>query len=125
MKKPTFDKVDKFGIQLLVAFALSIGIIAFSNLAFSAPQWAEKPIQCASPQEVFERLDGEGLLPMFTSTGNARVENNIYTKMYAMFYNAEDGKWAFVEFFDNETTCIIVVGEGVEFDVSPNKKINK
>lgn len=117
MKKPTFDKIDKFGMQLLLVFALSIGLILFSNVAFSAPVWAEKPIQCASPSEVFDRLDRDGLVPLFSSMGNARVENDIYTKMYAMLYNAENGKWAFIEFFDNETTCVIVVGEGVDFNV--------
>ena len=90
----------------------------FASLAFSAPVWAEKPVQCASPSEVFDRLDGDGLVPLFSSTGNARVENNIYTKMYAMLYNADDGKWAFIEFFDQETICILVVGEGVDFDVT-------
>ena len=115
-------RLNKFGLQLLLAFALSLGVIAFSNLAFAAPVWAEKPIQCASPSEVFDRLDRDGLEPLFSSTGNARVENDIYTKMYAMLYNPENGKWAFIEFFDNETTCVIVVGEGVDFDVMPEKK---
>ena len=110
--------MSKFGKQLLAAWIFSIGVIIFANLAFAAPYWAEKPIQCASPKEVFDRLDGDGLLPLFSSTGNARVENEIYTKMSAMLYNADNGKWAFIEFFDEETTCIIVVGEGVDFDVS-------
>ena len=109
--------MTKFGKQLLAAWIFSISVVVFSNLAFAAPVWAEKPIQCASPSEVFDRLDRDGLLPMFTSTGNARVENDIYTKMYALLYNAENGKWAFIEFFDEETTCVIVVGEGVDFDV--------
>ena len=109
--------MSKFGRQLLAGWIFSISIIVFCNVAFAAPVWAEKPIQCASPAEVFDRLDRDGLLPMFTSTGNARVENEIYTKMYAMLYNADNGKWAFIEFFDEETTCVIVVGEGVDFDV--------
>jgi hypothetical protein len=109
--------MTKFSKQLLSALFFSIGVIIFANLAFAAPYWAEKPIQCASPKEVFDRLDRDGLVPLFSSTGNAKVENNIYTKMYAMLYNAENGKWAFIEFFDNETTCVIVVGEGVDFNV--------
>lgn len=109
--------MTKFGKQLLAAWIFSISVVVFSNLAFAAPVWAEKPIQCATPAEVFNRLDGDGLLPLFSSTGNARVENEIHTLMYAMLYNAENGKWAFIEFFDEETTCIIVVGEGVDFNV--------
>lgn len=101
-------------IRILVTILASL----FSYNAYAAPVWAEKPIQCATPAEVFDRLDGDGLVPLFSSTGNARVENDIYTKMYAMLYNADNGKWAFIEFFDEETTCIIVVGEGVDFDVA-------
>jgi len=101
-------------IRILVTILVSL----FSYNAYAAPVWAEKPIQCATPAEVFDRLDGDGLVPLFSSTGNARVENDIYTKMYAMLYNADNGKWAFIEFFDEETTCIIVVGEGVDFDVA-------
>ena len=112
-----FKKIDKFGIQLLVGFVLSIGLIVFSNVAFGEPVWAQKPIQCASPQEVFDRLDKDKLMPLFSATGNARVENNMYSKLYGMFYNQDTKYWAFVEFFDFETMCIIVVGEGVDFDV--------
>ena len=45
-----FDKVDKFGIQLLVAFSLGVGVI-FLGWALSAkaePQWVSKPVQCTT-----------------------------------------------------------------------------
>ena len=48
--------MTKFGKQLLAAWIFSISVVVFSNLAFGAPVWAEKPIQCASPSEVFEVL---------------------------------------------------------------------
>jgi hypothetical protein len=102
-------------------YFLIMFIMLWATSVFAAPHWAEKPIQCALPEEVFARLDRDGLVPLFSSIGNARVENDIYTKMYAMLYNADNGKWAFIEFFDNETTCIIVVGEGVDFDVMSDK----
>lgn len=104
--------------MIMIRVLITILASLFSYSAVAAPMWAEKPIQCASPSEVFDRLDKDGLVPLFSSTGNARVENNIYTKMYAMLYNADNSKWAFIEFFDEETTCVIVVGEGVDFDVS-------
>ena len=113
--------MEKFTRELLTAFLFSVGIILFSNIAFGEPIWAEKPIQCASPEEVFDRLDKDNLMPLFSATGNARVENNMYSKLYGMFYNEDTKYWAFVEFFDLETMCIIVVGEGVDFDVTPKK----
>ena len=101
-------------------------LLAASLFSFSAiadPQWFQKPVQCASPQEVLERLDKDGLEPLLGATGNARVENNMYTKPYAFLYNQDTGYWAFVEFFDNELMCIIVVGEGVDFEVTPKKEL--
>ena len=109
--------MEKFTKELLTAFLFSLSIILFSNIAFGDPVWAQKPIQCASPEEVFDRLDKDDLMPLFSATGNARVDDTMYSKLYGMFYNEETKYWAFVEFFDFETMCIIVVGEGVGFDV--------
>ena len=125
----TFKKIDKFGIQLLIAFVTTILLLVGLNTAFAgpndytapfreAPKWVEKPVQCASPEAVFERIDGDGLLPLFSSTGNARVEDEMYALPYGFFYNPDTGYWLFVEFFDPETACVIGVGEGVDFDVS-------
>ena len=36
------------------------------------PKWVEKPVQCASPQAVFERIDKDGMFPLFSSTGNRK-----------------------------------------------------
>ena len=125
----TFRKIDKFGAQLLVGFVLTIGLLVGLNVAFAgpndytppakdAPVWVEKPVQCASPQSVFERIDGDGLLPLFSSTGNARVEDEMFALPYGFFYNPDTGYWLFVEFFSPTSACIIGVGEGVDFDVS-------
>jgi len=103
---------------LITTIALSL-----STTVSAAPQWVQKPIQCASPQEVIDRLDADGLELLLGATGNARVENNMYSKLYGFYYNQENNYWAFVEFFDPETMCVIVVGEGVEFDVTPKKEL--
>ena len=106
-------------MTILIRNLLILATSLFSFNALSAPQWVEKPVQCASPQEVFTKLDKDGLLPLLGATGNARVGNNLYVKNYGFLYNEENNYWAFIEFFDNETICVIVVGEGVEFDMTP------
>ena len=128
----TFRKIDKFGAQLLIAFALTVGLLVGLNAAFAgpndftppaeidkfdAPMWVQKPVQCASPEAVFERIESGGLLPLFSSTGNARVEEDMYSLPYGFFYNPDNGYWLFVEFFSPRSACIIGVGEGVDFDV--------
>ena len=103
-----FRKIDKFGAQLLVGFVLTIGLLIGLNAAFAGPNdytppakevpmWVEKPVQCASPEAVFERIESGGLLPLFSSTGNARVEDEIYSLPYGFFYSPDTGRWLFVE----------------------------
>lgn len=126
----TFRKIDKFGAQLLVAFALTVGLLVGLNVAFAGPNdytppaeeepeisWVQKPVQCASPEAVFDRIESGGLLPLFSSTGNARVEEDIYSLPYGFFYNPDTGYWLFVEFFSPTSACVIGVGQGVDFDV--------
>mgnify|MGYP003656795529 CR=1 FL=1 len=125
-----FKKIDKFGIQILVAFVATVAVLVTLNVAFAGPNdlytppkeepiisWVQKPVQCASPEAVFNRIESGGLLPLFSSTGNARVEEDMYSLPYGFFYNPENNYWLFVEFFSPTTACIIGVGEGVDFDV--------
>ena len=120
--------MNKFGKQLLAGWIFSIGVILFCNIAFAGPNdytppakevpmWVQKPVQCASPEAVFDRIESGGLLPLFSSTGNARVEDEMYALPYGFFYNPDTGYWLFVEFFSPTSACVIGVGEGVDFDV--------
>ena len=127
-RRDAFDKIDKFGAQLLVAFTCTILLLVGLNVAFAGPndysppqeqpRWVEKPVQCASPDAVIERIERDDMLPLMAMTGNARVEEDMYTLPYGFFYNPENNYWLFVEFFSPETSCIIGVGQGVNFDVT-------
>ena len=124
-----FKKIDKFGIQILIAFVATMAVLVTLNVAFAGPNdytpppakeepsWVQKPVQCASPEAVFNRIESGGLLPLFSSTGNARVEDDMYSLPYGFFYNPDTGYWLFVEFFSPTSACVIGVGEGVDFDV--------
>ena len=100
-------------MKIITLILLSI----FSVSAFAEPQWVEKPIQCATPDEVFERLKSDNLSPLLAAKGKVRIEDKMYVKPFGFFYNQEKNYWAFVEFFDLETMCIIAVGDEVSFDV--------
>ena len=107
-------------IMFLMLWATSAfaGPNDYTPPAKEEPVWLEKPVQCASPEAVFERIKSNGLLPLFSSTGNARVENKLYSMPYGFFYNPETTSWLFVEFFSPTSACVIGVGEGVDFDVA-------
>ena len=102
-------------ILLTIVLSFIAASIAFAEI--EPPKWVEKPVQCSSPQSVLNRIDRDGMIPLFGATGNARIENNLYTVPYGFFYNPDEQFWLFVEFTDPDTACVVGVGQGVDFDV--------
>ena len=118
MDNDPFKKVDKFGIQMLVAFVLSIGVIVLSNTAFgqSGPTWVQKPVQCGELAEVISLQESEGLEPLLASKGHARVENKMVGDLgYIFYYNAENQYWSMIEIFREDYACIIAQGDALTF----------
>jgi len=131
MENDRFSKVDKFGIQLLIGFACTILLLVSLNVAFAAPEdwqtpkapargpyWVEKPVQCATPAEVMERVENDNMIPLIALTGNARIEEEMFVLPYGFFYNPETSYWLFIEFHSEDVACIVGVGDVVNFDVS-------
>ena len=130
MDNDRFSKVDKFGIQLLIGFACTILLLVSLNVAFAAPEdwqtpkapargpyWVEKPVQCATPAEVMERVENDNMIPLIALTGNARIEEEMFVLPYGFFYNPETSYWLFIEFHSEDVACIVGVGDVVNFDV--------
>ena len=116
MDNDPFKKVDKFGIQMLVAFVLSIGVIVLSNTAFGQ-QWVQKPVQCGELAEVIALQENEGLEPLLASKGHARVENNMVGDLgYLFYYNSENQYWSMIEIFREDYACIIAQGDALTFN---------
>lgn len=125
MKNKPFKKIDKFGIQLLLAFFIGISVILISNIAFAQPKWVEKPVQCASYEEVIQRAIKDDLQPLMSMTGTARIDNSLYLLPYIFYYNSNTSYWMIVEVHQDNTACIIGVGDKVDFDVDPIDPSNK
>jgi len=115
MDDDPFKKVDKFGIQMLFAFVLSIGVIVLSNTAFGQ-QWVQKPVQCGELAEVIALQENEGLEPLIASKGHARVENKMVGDLgYIFYYNADNQYWSMIEIFREDYACIIAQGDALTF----------
>ena len=73
--------MKKFDKQLLAAFLFGIAVILLSlllpNKSYGEPKWVDKPVQCATYQEVIERGAAEKMQPLFTMVGNARIEDQM------------------------------------------------
>ena len=119
MDNDPFKKVDKFGIQLLVGFVLSISVIVFSNVAFSAPVWSQKPVQCGELAEVIQVQESEGLKPLLAARGHARIDESqrlIEDIGYIFYYDLDRQYWSMIEIFREDYACIIAMGTALQFN---------
>ena len=94
------------------------GAVLWVDISLAAPHWVEKPVQCASYEEVAMRAKADNLAPLMTMEGNARIEDNMYSLPYVFYYNPDTSYWLIVELHLDNTACIIAVGDKVDFDVS-------
>lgn len=97
-------------------------LICATLISFNAqaePEWASKPVQCASILEVNQRQAEEGLLPFMAGVTKARIENQMYELPWIMFYDqSEDGYYTIIEYnLDADYACQIMIGAGLDFDV--------
>tara|TARA_Y100001938_G_C8062956_1_gene418453 strand:+ start:869 stop:1264 length:396 start_codon:yes stop_codon:yes gene_type:complete len=112
----------KFDLQLAGwMFGLSIVLwtmIASADHEFqSGPKWVQKPIQCASPPEVMDQVEGEDMMPLMQMNGNIRAGANMFNVPFIFFFNQKSESWYLVEFTNFEQACIVAVGQGINFDV--------
>jgi len=117
MKKlDSFEKVDKFGVQLLVAFCIGVLVIA-ASFAVSAASWFSKPIQCGTVQEVVDLMRERDQTPLFAGVGTSRIDNNKVAIPTFVFVDAENGSWHVVEFnVDSDQACVLAVGDQLDFE---------
>jgi len=95
-------------------------VIGYVGDLLANPVWAEKPVQCAHPDEVHERILADDAQLLMEMSGVARMNEQewIDDVPYGVYYNPETEQWFVVEYVQlDEYACIIALGEGVNFDV--------
>lgn len=115
-----FDKVDKFGIQLLIGFVFGIGVITLGWVmsANAEPQWVSKPVQCGPPHEVDALMEFRNQKPLLGAVAVVTFEEMQAPLPVIFWYGVEEGNFHMVEYnFKHNQACVIAVGDGVEFDV--------
>ena len=119
-----FKRVDKFGIQLLVAFVFTISLIVGLNVAFAQTQLRAKPIQCGSKASLLELITGAGEEALVGGVGDIVYEDGEKNQIpVTMFANPITKSWTIVEFHNPQEACVIAYGGSLDFDVS--KYFNK
>ena len=114
--------MKKFDKQLLAGWLFGLSIVLWAMFATAdhetgGPRWVQKPIQCASPPEVMDQVEGEDMLPLMQMNGNIRSGDNMFNVPFILFFNQESQGWYLVEFTNFEQACVVAVGQGVNFDI--------
>jgi len=117
MKKfDSFDKIDKFGVQLLLAFCLGVLIIV-TGFAVSAASWYTKPIQCGTVQEVVDLMEERDQQPLFAGVGTSRIDDQKLPIPTFVFVNFDLGSFHVIEFnIQSDQACVIIVGDQLDFE---------
>tara|TARA_A100001201_G_C4068543_1_gene195012 strand:+ start:790 stop:1215 length:426 start_codon:yes stop_codon:yes gene_type:complete len=131
MKKDPFDKIDKFGMQLLFAFCFGVFIILAARV-MAEPTWVHKPIQCDTIEEVTKHYElGTKLKPLFVGVAVVRSQQGRVPMPVAFFLDQDSGNWLFLEFgFDGQQEgCVVSLGDGWdpnvdEYDIVPNGELS-
>jgi len=91
----------------------------FSTVVFADPEQKQKPIQCASYDEVYEAyIEPNNMNPLFTGVSIIRRADGNKQPMPVVFYlNSDDGRWMWIE-TNQEETCVINIGDGWDSNVS-------
>ena len=94
-------------------------ILSTCSPAFAEPELRQKPVQCASPQEVLNYyVVGDGLEVVFIAVAQVRTQyNQIVPTAIAFFADAETGKFLLLE-GDKSDVCVISIGNNLQ--VGPN-----
>ena len=119
-----FKRIDKFGIQLLLAFAFSLFILLFSNVAFANARWMSKPVQCGNDNELTQLLEQDGQKPMMAAVAIVSFEQSDgtmqnYEMPVVFFYNEDKKRFSMVEFNPEiNEACVVSFGGGLDFTVA-------
>jgi len=104
-------------------FLFAIASIVFATTAEA--KWYEKPVQCGQMQEIYDNLiDPYELQPMVAAVANIVMPDQPMSPAVMLFYmNIDTGKFLILE-SDNVNTCILAIGDGVDFNLTPDEVRN-
>lgn len=98
--------------KVLLTTALSVSLL--SAVAFAAPYWATKPIQCSTQEELIDMAKGLGELPTVIFEGSTiGATGQASPSKFVISTNEKTKTWTLMEFPDGgKQGCILGSGTG-------------
>jgi len=104
---------------MMKKFLLAAAAIMFSFTAEA--KWFHKPVQCSTGEDVYnELIETFELQPMFAAVAQIIMPDSSSPAVLIFYMNVESGRFLILE-TDNVNTCIIGIGDGVDFDITPEE----
>lgn len=98
---------------------LAIILALMSTSAIAEPHWVQKPVQCASTDEVTQLMLDRKQEPLFAGMGAVRVGNDQLTFPIVVFANSEERAWYVIEYnVEVDQACVVSIGNGLDFNVA-------
>ena len=120
--------MQKILFWLIIAVYVCIAIFAYNDLKAEEqkepawnPKWVQKPIQCASLEEIAKIAGQKGLKIVWSGTGIANSDNlGVVRTDIFLSINPETQEWSILEINgpEPEKGCLIGYGEGHKIDLN-------
>jgi len=84
-------------------------------------KWFQKPVQCSTGEDVYSTLiEPYGLQPMLAAVASIVTPDESSPAVLIFYMNIDTGRFLILE-TDNVSTCIIGIGDGVDFNITPDE----
>lgn len=84
-------------------------------------KWFHKPVQCSTGEDVYSTLiEPYGLQPMLAAVASIVTPDESSPAVLIFYMNIDTGRFLILE-TDNVSTCIIGIGDGVDFNITPDE----
>jgi hypothetical protein len=100
-------------IKLIYLFLL---LISISSIATAEPKWVQKPVQCATPQELITILDELGSKPLLGGISIITQDAvNFVGVPLIVYYHLESNEFQIIELHTANVACLIASGNEISF----------
>jgi len=96
-------------------------LVLLALVSTTEAKWFQKPVQCSTGEDVYSTLiEPYDLQPMFAAVASIVTPDASSPAVLIFYMNIDTGRFLIVE-TDDISTCIIGIGDGVDFNITPEE----
>ena len=96
-------------------------LVLMALVSTAEAKWFQKPVQCSTGEDVYSKLiEPYGLQPMLAAVASIVTPDESSPAVLIFYMNIDTGRFLILE-TDNVSTCIVGIGDGVDFNITPDE----